>query len=283
LANSSSILETLHQYHANLLAVDFQQRSILFIACAMNKSACVEYLINSLDSLPEVLMSNCLLQSGTDEGQDEADNDQLTRQYADNTEQVIMEHLMKRDYRGDTPLHAAACNDSIDSLLLLLQSGIDPRLLNDRQYTAHDLAIKNHHLKSAEILAEYTLHYCTSSEFDSVLFLKILEGQRKISELVKDMPKYLSTSGKTANKAHSMSMFSLKNARSMKLQRYGHWIAYYDAENPFAVFWYNHETSDGQWETPLEVMEWQEKYSDTSMSLDIFDKVNNVSLICLVV
>ena len=31
------------------------------------------------------------------------------------------------DCRGDTPMHAAACNASEECLLLLLQYGIDPR------------------------------------------------------------------------------------------------------------------------------------------------------------
>ena len=33
-----------------------------------------------------------------------------------------------------------------------------------------------------ELLAEYHLHYCTSSDFDSVLFLATLEGHRQIKE-----------------------------------------------------------------------------------------------------
>ena len=176
LSTTSEILEVLHNHHANLLSADFQQRSVLFIACAMNKDSCVEYLINSLDNLPEVLMSNCLLVG--DDDNENGDDFALTEQYTDNTEKVIMEHIMKRDYRGDTPLHAAACNNAVESLLILLQSGIDPRLMNDKQYTAYDLAVKNHHDKCIQILAEYTLHYCTSSEFDSVLFLKTLEVRK---------------------------------------------------------------------------------------------------------
>ena len=40
---------------------------------------------------------------------------------------------------------------------------------------AIDLAVRNRHKKCKDILAEYHLHYCTSSEFDSVLFLATLE------------------------------------------------------------------------------------------------------------
>ncbi len=39
---------------------------------------------------------------------------------------------------------------------------------------AIDLAVRNRHKKCKDILAEYHLHYCTSSEFDSVLFLATL-------------------------------------------------------------------------------------------------------------
>ncbi len=80
--------------------------------------------------------------------------------------------------------------------------------------------------------------------------------------------------GNKTQHAHNMSMFSLKNAKSMKLQRYGNWIAYYDADNPFAIFWYNHETTQSQWETPLEVMEWQERHHSSS-NINIFDQVSS--------
>ena len=40
---------------------------------------------------------------------------------------------------------------------------------------AIDLAIRNKQNKCKDLLAEYHLHYCTSSDFDSVLFLKTLE------------------------------------------------------------------------------------------------------------
>ena len=38
--------------------------------------------------------------------------------------------MMHKDRRGDTPLHAAACNGAVECLLLLLQHGIDPRTQN---------------------------------------------------------------------------------------------------------------------------------------------------------
>ena len=80
-----------------------------------------------------------------------------------------------QDKRGDTPLHAAACNGSIECLLLLLQHGIDPRLSNNSGLKAIDLAVCNRHKRCKDILAEYHLHYCTSAEFDSMLFLATLQ------------------------------------------------------------------------------------------------------------
>jgi ankyrin repeat protein len=83
--------------------------------------------------------------------------------------------LLAKDRRGDTPLHAAACNGSTECLLLLLQYGIDPRTLNDEGLKAIDLAVQNKFDRCKEILSDYHLHFCTSSEFDSVLFLATLK------------------------------------------------------------------------------------------------------------
>jgi ankyrin repeat protein len=141
LAHDDNVLSVLAAYGSNMNAKDYYQRTPLFIACAMNKASCVEYFI-----------ANCL-------------------DINEETENI----LLIKDYRGDTPLHAAACNNSVESLLQLLQCGIDPRLMNQQGLKAIDLAIRNKHFKCQHILAEYYLHYCTSSEFDSVLFLAALE------------------------------------------------------------------------------------------------------------
>ena len=88
--------------------------------------------------------------------------------------------LIIRDSRGDTPLHASACNGSVECLLLLLQHGVDPMITNQKGLKAIDLAIRNKQNKCRELLAEYHLHYCTASSFDSVLFLATLEGHRQV-------------------------------------------------------------------------------------------------------
>jgi hypothetical protein len=82
---------------------------------------------------------------------------------------------------------------------------------------------------------------------------------------------------KNANSSHTQplgashtfqSMFSLRANRTMRLQRYGPWIAYHDPGS-HSVFWYHHETGKGQWETPDLVKNWRE----VSENKDTFDKV----------
>ena len=137
LALNDDCLEVLYRYDANLCVEDDDHRSPLFVACAMNRQSCAEFIIGCLDQIDASLIA--------------------------------------KDRRGDTPLHAAACNGSMECLLLLLQYGIDPRMLNIEGLKAIDLAEQNGHEECKQILSEYYLHYCTSSEFDSVLFLAALK------------------------------------------------------------------------------------------------------------
>lgn len=137
LCQSMDCLELLHASGADLLLSDGNGRSALFIAAAMNRTDCVQYLIDCLD--------------------------------------MNEEYLCAQDVRGDTPLHAAACNGSTDSLLLLLQCGISPLMTNKKGLKAIDLAQRNKKTKCRELLAQYHLHFATRSDFDSVLFLATLE------------------------------------------------------------------------------------------------------------
>lgn len=164
LAMDQSILHILHYYYANLLTMDKRNRSILFLCAAMNKTSCVEYLVNSLDNLAEMVWSAEMLGESED--------------LSGGVESFIMKHMMQGDYRGDTPIHAAACNNAIDALLTLLQSGIDPRPMDKANFSPYDLALKNKNKQCVQILAEYTLYYSTGSEFDSVLFWKTLEVRK---------------------------------------------------------------------------------------------------------
>jgi ankyrin repeat protein len=137
LAKSVECLEVLFTFGADMAALDINGRSPLFVACAMNREQCAEYIINCLDQCET--------------------------------------SLLIKDNRGDTPLHAAACNGAVDCLLMLLQYGIDPRTANAKGLKAIELALRNKQKKCRDLLAEYHLHYCTSSDFDSVLFLATLE------------------------------------------------------------------------------------------------------------
>lgn len=50
----------------------------------------------------------------------------------------------------------------------------------------------------------------------------------------------------------AQSMFSLRAVKSLRLERWGPWIAYHDQQSQ-TVFWYNHESNVGQWNKPEQV------------------------------
>jgi ankyrin repeat protein len=149
LASTAEVLARLHAAGANLSLTDNNNRTALFVAAAMNRKDCVQYMLDCFDGLGE-----------------------------DGEENI----LYLADSRGDTPLHAAACNGAEESLLLLLQCGISPLMLNNKGLKAIDLAQKNKKKKCREILAQYHLHFATTSDFDSVLFIAALEGQKKVQD-----------------------------------------------------------------------------------------------------
>ncbi len=241
LARTPDVLELLYSYGADMSAVDANGRSPLFVSCAMNRESCTEYIIQCLDRERKT------------------------------------EELYEKDNRGDTPLHAAACNGSVECLLLLLQFGVDPTVANSKGLKAIDLAARNNQTKCRNLLAEYHLHFCTSSEFDSVLFLATLEGHRQVKaaesageeasyEIIKKKSSFSGAAnamngGGGGGLKHVQSMFSLKTNKSLRLQRWGEWIAYEDQQTD-KVYWYNSVTSKGQWEKPQSVAKMQ---MDTAM------------------
>ena len=158
------------RYKADIEALDCHQRTPLFIACAMNRESCAEYLIECLDH-SDYAQPN----SSSSVPHTAAAGSHSTHNHTAAAAATAEDKLLRKDRRGDTPLHAAACNGAIECLLLLLQHGIDPRLKNLTGLKAIDLAVRNRHKKCKDVLDEYHLHYCTSSEFDSVLFLATLE------------------------------------------------------------------------------------------------------------
>lgn len=149
---------------------------------------------------------------------------------------------------------------------MLLQYGIDPRSTNTRGLKAVDLAIRNKQEKSREVLTEYHLHYCTTSDFDSVLFLKTLEGHRnaKKYECKNYSSQILSTDEMDTGDADirvmrglekKRSEFSMKD-KSVHMQRWGSWLSYTDPHSD-REYWFNHLTSKGQFEKPDKVIELQ--------------------------
>ena len=88
------------------------------------------------------------------------------------------------DRRGDTPLHAAACNGALECVRLLLEAGTPADTRNARGWTAEELARWGRHGEAAKLLAEFRLHGTVA--FDSVLFLATVAGHRLCKRLVAD-------------------------------------------------------------------------------------------------
>ncbi|ETN23899.1 hypothetical protein PPTG_00391 [Phytophthora nicotianae INRA-310] len=108
LAASPECLEALLAFGDDLLQGDKLGRSPLFVACARDRVACVEFLC--------------------------AWNNQ-SRSWM----------LELEDQRGDRAIHAAACNGSTGSLAVLLRYGADPLTTNAKGMSPKDLAIANKH------------------------------------------------------------------------------------------------------------------------------------------
>ena len=51
-------------------------------------------------------------------------------------------------------------------------------------------------------------------------------------------------------------MFSLKTNKSLRLQRWGDWIAYEDQQTS-SIYWYNSRSNTGQWDKPESVAKLQ--------------------------
>lgn len=115
IAKTKSCLELLLSYGDDLLQGDKLGRTPLFVASARDRAPCVEFLC--------------------------AWNHQ-SRSWM----------LEQEDQRGDRPIHAAACNGSVEALEILLTYGADPVTPNGKALTPKDLASANNHLACVEIL-----------------------------------------------------------------------------------------------------------------------------------
>ncbi|KAG7389502.1 hypothetical protein PHYBOEH_007435 [Phytophthora boehmeriae] len=116
LAATPACLEALLAFGDDLLQGDKLGRSPLFVACARNRVACVEFLC--------------------------AWNNQ-SRSWM----------LELEDQRGDRAIHAAACNGSTESLSVLLRYGSDPLTANSKGMSPKDLASTNKHFECEALLA----------------------------------------------------------------------------------------------------------------------------------
>ncbi len=149
MASSVDVLESLFECGAEMDSRDNNGRTPLFFAAATDKVEAVNFLCEVIDS------------QGIELGQP--------------------------DRRGDTPLHAAACNGATSSVLLLLQYGTPPDVRNSKGLRPIDLAARRGHTAVEKVLKEYELHHSISdSYFDSVLFLATLDGHRKVKEILVD-------------------------------------------------------------------------------------------------
>ena len=62
----------------------------------------------------------------------------------------------------------------------------------------------------------------------------------------------VASGGSFSSLARGKSLFSLSSDRSLRLQRWGQWIAYEDQSSK-SIYWYNPGSCTGQWEKPDEV------------------------------
>uniref|UniRef100_K3WXH4 WW domain-containing protein n=1 Tax=Globisporangium ultimum (strain ATCC 200006 / CBS 805.95 / DAOM BR144) TaxID=431595 RepID=K3WXH4_GLOUD len=115
IAKTKECLELLLTYGDDLLQGDKLGRTPLFVASARDRALCVEFLC--------------------------AWNHQ--------THSWMLE---QEDQRGDRPIHAAACNGSVEALEILLKYGADPLIPNGKNLTPKDLATSNNHARCVEIL-----------------------------------------------------------------------------------------------------------------------------------
>ena len=202
MAQNVSCLSALYESGYDFKSLDYSGRTPLFVACALNRIDCAQFILDCLEA-PE-------------------------------------HFLILQDNRGDTPLHAAACNGSVECVLLILQFAIDPTIKNNKGLAAIDLAVKKKQQHCVKMLAEYTLHYETSADFDSQFLIAAIEviysintgksymykGHKRILELKGSIDAYeiiqrevSPSSSKDLTKRESF--FSENANRSIRLQRWG--------------------------------------------------------------
>ena len=242
LAKNRQCLEILFDAGADIYAKCKQRRSPLFVACAMNRLDCAEFICEIIE-----------IEGGS---------------------------FQEVDKRGDTPLHASACNGSVKCCKLLLDLAVEPGVRNKKGLRPIDLALKRGHSSCEQLLAEFHLHHAsTDRNFDSVFFLATLQGHKamkkglnegdkeEVYEIIQNASR--EEHGVAPVKKQDMerigSMWSLRKGRSVRLQQWGTWICYED-QNVGTRFWYCQKTKQHSWEMPQEVKVLQEKAFQSATS-----------------
>ena len=225
LAKDRECIELLATAGAILNAEDKQLRVPLFVACAMDRVEVAQYLCE-------------ILQSSSEE-------------------------LIHVDRRGDTPMHAAACNGSIRCVQMFLDlGGLSLHTRNKKGYRPVDLAARRGHADCERIIIGFANQAKSggndnSGYFDNILFQATVQGQQMCEEALEADGEYEiirhSNPQATEDELRRMhSMWSSRRAKSMRLKQYGNWIAYEDKVLK-TVFWYNGATQESQWDKPDEV------------------------------
>ena len=229
LCKNRRCLEVLFDAGADIYLKDKQKRSPLFVSCAMNRRDCAEFICEIIE-----------IEGGS---------------------------FQEVDRRGDTPLHAAACNGSISCAGMLLDLAVEPGVRNKKGLRPIDLAARRGHEKCEQLLAEFHLHHAAgAADFDSVFFLATLQGHKGLKaqldgddgEAYEIIGKETGETGKKEELERVGSMWSLRTGRSVRLQQWGSWICYED-QNTGSLFWYDQKNKVNSWKKPPEVEDLQAK------------------------
>ena len=86
----------------------------------------------------------------------------------------------------------------------------------------------------------------------------------------------LNSSSSASKLRKKESVFSLTSRRSVRLQRFGSWIAFEDQKTQ-KLFWYNHSKAEGVWEKPDEVIALEKAAIEGTSSGDNFYPANHTS------
>ncbi|XP_078572774.1 uncharacterized protein LOC144859761 isoform X2 [Branchiostoma floridae x Branchiostoma japonicum] len=94
-------------------------------------------------------------------------------------------HVMKRNKRGETTLHLAAIKGDAETVLQLLQEGVDPNVRDNAGWTPLHEACNHGHTRVAEVLLDHgALINTTAFENDSPLHDAVANGRVEVARLL---------------------------------------------------------------------------------------------------